>query len=217
MSLLDFARGPALQWALIIMIAGILWRLVGTLFLVRAKVLSKPRSNKIAWAGIRTVLKRSWLNPEISKTSMFQQITGYVFHIGLFVVILLFVPHIEFFKGLLGFSWPGLPTEIVTVSAALTLAVLVALLIRRMTNPVLKAISSVDDYISWIVTTAPLVTGLLAFAHLGPRYETMLAIHLLTVAVLMIWIPFGKLMHMLLFVPSRAQLGAKFERRGVEA
>jgi nitrate reductase gamma subunit len=217
MTLLDFARGPALQWALVIMIAGILWRLVGTLFLVRARVLSKPRSNRLFAAGVRTVFKRSWLNRELGKSGMFQQVTGYVFHIGLFIVILLFVPHIEFFKGLLGFSWPGVPNEIVTVSAALTIAVLVALLIRRITHPVLKAISNADDYISWAVTTAPLVTGLMAFAHLGLRYETMLAIHLLTVALLMIWIPFGKLMHMLLFIPSRAQVGAKFERRGVEA
>jgi nitrate reductase gamma subunit len=217
MTLLDFARGPALQWALIIMIAGVVWRLVGALFLVRTRALSKPRSNRLMWAAVRTVFGRSWLNREIAKTSMFQQITGYVFHIGLFIVILLFVPHIEFFKGILGFGWPGVPNEIVTVSAALTIAILVALLVRRMTNPVLKAISNADDYISWIVTTAPLVTGLMAFAHLGPRYETMLAIHLLTVAALMVWIPFGKLMHMLLFIPSRAQLGVKFERRGIEA
>ena len=217
MTLLDFARGPALQWALIIMLAGIVWRLVGTLFLARSRVLSKPRSDAYLAAGVRTVLKRSWLHGELSKAGMFQQVTGYILHIGLFVVILLFVPHIEFFKGILGFGWPGLPNDIVTVSAALTIAVLVALFVRRLTNPVLKSISNADDYISWFVTTAPLVTGLMAFAHLGPRYETMLAIHLLSVALLMIWIPFGKLMHMLLFIPSRAQLGVKFERRGVKA
>ena len=163
------------------------------------------------------MLNRSWLHGELSKAGMLQQVTGYILHIGLFITILLFVPHIEFFKGILGFGWPGIPNNIVTVSAALTIAVLVALLVRRLTNPVLKSISNADDYISWFVTTAPLVTGLMAFAHLGPRYATMPAIHLLSVALLMIWIPFGKLMHMLLFIPSRAQLGVKFERRGVKA
>jgi len=217
MTLLDFARGPALQWALIIMVAGVLWRLLGALFLMRNKVLSKPRSDAFATAALRTVVKRSWIGGELGKVSRYQQATGYVFHIGLFIVILLFVPHIEFIRGITGVSWPGLPNDVVTVSAALTIAVLVALLIRRLTHPVLKAISNVDDYISWLVTTLPLVTGVMAFAHWGPRYETMLAIHLLSVAVLMIWIPFGKLMHMLLFIPSRAQLGVKFERRGVKA
>ena len=35
MTLLDFARGPALQWALIIMVAGMLWRFFGVLLLMR--------------------------------------------------------------------------------------------------------------------------------------------------------------------------------------
>jgi len=216
MTLLDFARGPALQWALIIMVAGILWRLLGALFLLRNKVLSKPRSNAFMTAAIRTVITRSWTGGELGKVSRYQQATGYVLHIGLFIVILLFVPHIEYIKGITGLSWPGLPNDVVTVSAALTIAVLVALLIRRITHPVLRTISNADDYLSWLVTMAPLVTGVMAFAHWGPRYETMLAIHLLSVAALMVWIPFGKLMHMFLFVPSRAQLGVKFERRGVK-
>jgi hypothetical protein len=33
----------------------------------------------------------------------------------------------------------------------------------------------------------------------------------------LIWFPFGKLMHGLLWVPSRATEGALFERKGVEA
>ncbi|MEN8176610.1 MAG: nitrate reductase [Pseudomonadota bacterium] len=217
MTLLDFARGPALQWALIIMIVGILWRLLGALLLMRTKVLSKPRSNALTVAGLRTVFRRSWLYGGLEKVSRFQLVTGYILHVGLFIVILLFVPHIEFFRGLIGFSWPGLPNDVITISAALTVAVLIALLVRRLTHPVLKVISNADDYISWLVTTLPLVTGIMAFAHWGLRYETMLALHLLSVALLMIWIPFGKLMHMLLFIPSRAQLGAKFERRGVRA
>jgi nitrate reductase gamma subunit len=217
MTLLDFARGPALQWALIIMIAGIIWRLIGTLFLVRNKVLSKPRSDALFMGGMRTVFTRMYVGGELGKVSRYQQATGYILHIGLFIVILLFVPHIEYFKGIIGFGWPGLPNDVVTVSAAVTIAVMVALLVRRMTHPVLKTISSVDDYITWFVTMAPLVTGVMAFAHWGPRYETMLAIHLLSVALLMIWFPFGKLMHTFLFIPSRAQLGVKFERRGVRA
>ncbi|MFM1892366.1 MAG: hypothetical protein RLZ44_1443, partial [Pseudomonadota bacterium] len=111
----------------------------------------------------------------------------------------------------------GVPTEVVTISAALTIAMLAFVLYRRMTDPVLRAISNADDYISWFVTTLPLVTGMMAFSHLGPRYETMLALHILSAELLFIWIPFGKLMHMFLFIPSRAQEGVKFERRGVKA
>ena len=74
MTLLDFARGPALQWALIIMIAGMLWRFFGVLLLMRGKVLSKPRSDRTVMAGLRTILKRSWIPPVMIKRTRFQRL-----------------------------------------------------------------------------------------------------------------------------------------------
>jgi len=52
-------------------------------------------------------------------------------------------------------------------------------------------------------------------AHLGLRYETMLAIHILSFELLLIWFPFGKLMHLFFVFPSRYNVGAIFARRGV--
>ena len=48
-----------------------------------------------------------------------------------------------------------------------TAASLLVALILRLTNPVLRLISSVDDYISWLMTFLPVVTGLMAATHLG--------------------------------------------------
>ena len=59
----------------------------------------------------------------------------------------------------------------------------------------LRLISTGNDYFTWLITTLPVLTGLLAVSHLGARYETLLAIHLLSIAALLIWFPFGKLMH----------------------
>jgi nitrate reductase gamma subunit len=217
MSLLDFARGPALQWSLTIMIGGILFRLVGALLLARTRPLSKPRSNTVAWGGLRTVITRNWLPAVLGKKVMLQQITGYLLHIGLFVTILLYTPHIQFIRGLTGLSWPGVPNLVITVASAVTVATMIYLLFRRLSHPVLRRISGPDDYLSWLVTFLPLITGVLAFSHIGLRYETMLAVHILTVELLFIYLPFGKLMHMFTFIPTRAQLGAFFERRGVRA
>jgi len=60
---------------------------------------------------------------------------------------------------------------------------------------------------------------MMAFGHqnLGVNYEALLAVHILSVELLMIWFPFGKLMHMFLLFPGRYQLGEKFEFRGVQA
>ncbi len=217
MTLLEFARGPAMSWALIILVAGLTWRLAGLLLLLRRRDLSRPRNTHTWWGGFRTIFTRFWPHREFLRPTAFHLAMGYVLHIGLFVVVFLFVPHILYFKGLLGISWPGLPNKVVLLAGALTLGALVAFLVRRLTHPVMRTISGWDDYFSWLVVTLPVVTGLMAFSHLGARYETLLAWHLLSVELMLIWLPFGKLAHAVLFIPSRAQLGAWFQRRGVRA
>jgi nitrate reductase gamma subunit len=217
MSLLDFARGPALQWSLYIFVFGVLWRILGAALVKRAVDLSTPRgsSGDRVMGGLRTILTRSVPPETFEKRIRFSHITGYLWHIGYFVVFFLFVPHILFLKSAVGFGWPGLPNPMVLVVGAITLATLVALLFRRITHPVLRLISSVDDYISWAVATLPLVTGFMVVTRIGPAYETMLALHILSFELLLIWFPFGKLMHAFFVFPSRYSVGAIFARRGV--
>ena len=103
---------------------------------------------------------------------------------------------------------------VIHVAAAITLAALIAALVRRIRHPVLRMLSNFDDYFSWIVTTAPVITGLMAVAHFGGRYETLLAIHILSFEVFLIWFPFGKLMHSFIAFGSRYTTGVTFTRRG---
>lgn len=214
MSLLEFARGPALQWSLYILVIGVAWRLVGVLLLRRKTDLSEPRSTATVTGALRTIWQRMWPRKEFQARTAYSQTIGYVFHFGLALVVFGFIPHILFIKDLTGLSWPGLPSNIVYLIGVVTLAALIMALVRRMTHPVLRLLSNFDDYFSWIVTTAPVLTGLLAVAHLGARYETLLAIHILSVELLFIWFPFGKLMHAIFVVFSRGSTGAVFARRG---
>jgi nitrate reductase gamma subunit len=86
-----------------------------------------------------------------------------------------------------------------------------------MIHPVMRMITRADDYLSLIVIISALVTGLMAYAHMGLRYETMLALHFISVEVLFIWIPFSKLAHMFFWLLSRYRIGTFFERKGVKA
>ncbi len=219
MSLLDFARGPALEWSLIIMVIGVVWRLAGTFLFKGQKYLSKPKGTKFVSAGLMAIANKSFPPHELEKRITFQHYTGYLFHIMLFIVVFLFEPHIAFFDWALGISWPGLPTNVITFSSAVTVIILIALGIRRATDPVMKKLTTLDDWISYFLTITPFITGMMAFAHqnIGVRYEDLLALHILNVCLLMIWIPFGKLMHMFLLFPGRYQMGEKFEYRGVKA
>jgi nitrate reductase gamma subunit len=217
MTLLEFARGPGLQWSLIILVVGIVWRLSGALLLGSRKDLSTARKASGVADGLGTIATRSLPAEAFEKRIRFQHVSGYAWHIALFITVLFFGPHILFFESILGFGWPNLPNGIVVFAGAVALGVLIALLIRRATHPVQKLLSNFDDYFSVIVTMLPLVTGFLAYAHVGGRYETLLAIHLLSIEALFIWFPFGKLMHTAMTFPSRYQAGTSFGRKGVKA
>ena len=48
-------------------------------------------------------------------------------------------------------------------------------------------------------------------------YRGPLAVHLLMLELLLVWFPFGKLMHAFLVLPARMQLATFFGRRGVRS
>jgi nitrate reductase gamma subunit len=216
MDLLAFARGPALKVALIIFCVGVAWRIVGFALLRLRRDFNKPRAPIVQWMtrGLVAVGSRSWPHPEFIPRTGAGEALGYSYHIGLFILVLLFGPHIVFLGSFLGVTWPGLPSGLITVISVLTLTLFLAVLFRRLTHPVLRMLSNFDDYFSWLVTALVLVTGLAATAHIGAPYETLLAVHILSVDLLLVWFPFGKLMHAFYLVPSRAINGALLARKG---
>jgi nitrate reductase gamma subunit len=146
-------------------------------------------------------------------------VNPYVYHLGLALIAFGYLPHIEFLHRVAGVSWPGLPNAVMYVAAGATIVSLCIALLFRLTDPVLKLISSAGDYATWVVTMLPLLTGMALIAEPagGGGDPVRLALHLLSLELLLAWFPFGKLMHAILFVPGRAQIGAFLGRRGVRA
>src|ERR1700722_8086804 len=216
MDLLGFARGPALKVALAVFCLGITWRIVGFALLRIRRDLNAPRASvlKSLGSGLVTVGSRSWPHREFIGRTGAGEALGYSYHLGLFTVVLLFTPHIAFLGSLFAVTWPGLPSSLITVISVLTLTLFVAVLFRRVTNSVMRMLSNFDDYFSWFITMLVMVTGLAATAHIGGPYQTLLALHILSVDVLLIWFPFGKLMHAFYIFPSRAINGALLSRKG---
>ncbi|MBN8486270.1 MAG: nitrate reductase [Burkholderiales bacterium] len=157
-----------------------------------------------------------WPRRDIFPRTVFTTVNSYVFHLGLAVVVFGLAPHIVFLRDLLGLHWPALPSNLVFAVAVVTLASLVGALVFRVSSPVTRLISRRSDYLSWLLTFLPVLTGLLATAHLGARYETLLAIHLFSIAAFLVWFPFGMLMHAVLFAFSRGATGIRFSHRGVK-
>ncbi len=213
---LSWVRGQGFQIAVIIFIAGVIIRFAEILLLGRKTNLAEARGSEMG-GGLRTIVTRSVPDKSTLKRSTFTIVAGYIFHIGLFVTIFLFAPHIMMFKDVIGFGWPSIPTPIVDALAVISIIALLAILVHRMRDNVLKFISTKEDYLVWMLTILPLITGYIAFHRIGMTAPTLLAIHILSVELLLVAFPFTKLMHAFTLVMARWYSGAISGYRGVES
>ncbi len=226
MDLLDFTRGPLLWFSLAVFVLGTAWRLWAILRLPALADRSparegSPSPSLAAWRGIRDGL---WPRVDIARARRFAAFNAYVFHIGLAVVFFGYAPHIAFVRRIVGIGWPAFPDPVMYLGAAVTVVSLVIALVWRFTDPVRRLLSTSDDWISWTLVFLPFITGMAVLgtpsADIAQRvqviYRGPLAVHLLTLELLLIWFPFGKLMHAVLFAFSRGATGVRFGHRGVQ-
>ena len=214
LELLTWARGPGLTIALAICAFGILLRLFEIFGLGRKADLSRAREHSPG-SGWRTIFSRSLPPPGLLKRAPVTYIGGYVFHLGFAITLLFFVPHIELARSLVGIGWPGLPMPVVDISAVAAMLGLLAVLASRLANPVKRFLSGFQDYLAWLLTFLPLATGYLAFHHLLIDYTLALALHILSVELLLVALPFTKLFHTVSVFVSRWYNGDIFGRKGV--
>lgn len=213
---LVLVRGPLFDIALTIFAFGVILRLIEILILSRKLDLSEPRGSEFR-SGMGTVLRRFIPDREKLEASPVVTLLGYLFHVGFFLCLLFFVPHIELIHSVLGVRWPGLPTALVDATAVVTMLALVGLLINRITSPLLRFLSTFEDYFLLVVVFLTLFTGYLAFHRVVSPYPTVLGLHLLSVELLLVIFPFTKLMHTFTAFMGRYYNGAISGRRGVES
>ena len=224
MDLLDWARGPLLYAALAVFVLGVAWRLFALSRLPITLSVAPARTKFNKTDALGAALTCMWPRKGMRYSATLVTLNPYVFHIGLALVFFGYGPHIAFIRRLTGLGWPALPDVVMYLSAAATIVSLLVALLFRLTDPVLKKISRADDMVTWLVTMLPLVTGMAVIgepsasilAHKIVLYQDPLAIHLLSLELLLIWFPFGKLMHAFLFLPGRMQLATFLGRRGVQ-
>ena len=222
MTLLEFARGPALWFSLAVLAAGTLWRVLAIWRLGARPDLSEPRETRALAGALRGILVHMLPRAQVSRGTAIAYLNGYVYHLGLAAIAFGYLPHIHFVKRLTGLSWPALPEPAVFVAVGLTFVSLFIALIARLTDPVRRLLSGFDDYFSWFVVLLPLATGMIAIhqsypagaAPMPPLDPLPLAVHLLSVELLFVWLPFGKLAHAFLVFFSRGSTGAALARKG---
>ena len=216
MTLLDFARGIGLQIAVLVLIVGLCCRFSAILLLRQRPQLALSRASLLGQiaGGAAMIFSRSVPRRSFRRRIGISILLSTIFHVGLFTIIFGGAPHILVIHQLIGLSWTNLPKGVVVVISGLTLAAMIAMLIRRIVHPVMRLLSTADDYLTWLFVFLPVVTGILLSGETIAGYETLLALHILSVEMMMIWLPFGKLMHGVLVIASRGTMGFNFARKG---
>jgi nitrate reductase gamma subunit len=213
--LLEWLRGTGLQISGAILVLGLIYRALHLLLLGRRPNLAEPRGSE--WrGGLRTVWHRSLFTGKQTSRGYLILGAGYVFHLGFLISLLFLSQHIDLFRSILGFGWPALPPAIISVAAALGIAAMVALLVQRMIDPVKRLLTDFQDYLTWTLTFLPLLTGFLLKQIGGADYQQMLVLHIASVELLMIVIPFTKLAHMVTLFSARWYNGAIAGYKGVD-
>jgi nitrate reductase gamma subunit len=211
---LTWIRGTGLNIATGIFVFGTLLRLMEIYTLGRKTDISLPRHRSGA-SGLHTIFRRSLPPPGMFKRSPTGYAAGYLFHIGLFIIVLFSAQHIKLIQSLTGISWPNFPSSFIDATAIVTLAAMLLVLVERIMKPVKRFLSTFADYASLALTFLPLLTGYLATHHLLLPYTLMLALHILSFELLLIFLPFTKLIHVFTLWGSRWYNGDANGHKGV--
>jgi nitrate reductase gamma subunit len=199
--------------AVAVFVIGILWRVIAVFRHGSRNDLAEPRGSA-AQGAFWTFFSRFKPRHEIATTINLHVVAGYMFHVGLFVLLLFAAPHIKFAQEhILGFGWPAMPYWLFVVSAQVAFAGLLLLWLHRVLHPVTRLISRADDHISTILVFVVMLTGCMA---LFESYTGLRVVHRFTVELFMVYFPFSSLMHAILFASSRGYTGALFGLRGVK-
>jgi hypothetical protein len=217
---LTFARGPLFYASLVIFVGGMFYRLVRILMLGWTKDRIPSRGSK-AGGVAKTYLKSiliwpfiHWVKRTFNRNPVIY-LAGGLFHLSLFIILILGTAHMLVWQSLLGFGWPTLPLPIVDWMAAVGIVAMLGLLIHRIVNPVMKLITGPAEWTNWSLVFLPMVTGYIMTHHLFFQYQVLFSLHMLSVDLLLIWIPFSRIAHFMFYFFSRTIHGAEFGKRAV--
>ncbi len=214
-NLLELARGPLLKFSLLLMALGLLravllqiwelgwaWSRAGDHFIPWSLTLRRNLAWLLPWRYLR-VLERRLYN-----------FTSFLFHVGVILVPVCLAGHVAIFKESFGISWPQLPQVAADWLTGLTLLAIAGLLFGRMTHRASREMSKPQDWLLPLLCAAPFISGWLA-AH--PAWcpvdlRAIYLVHLLSAELLLVLVPFSKLVHIVLFWVSQGstELGWRF-------
>ncbi len=211
-----FVNGPLVWIAFGVFVFGSLWQVISLYKMSK-------RTDKVFYdhynSGAAAASVWAWLLPFGSRSLREHPgmaLGTFVFHLCLILVPLFALGHATTLEFNRGIAWPALPDGAADAMTLLFLAAAAFMLIRRFALPQVRIVTECKDYVVWVITVLPFVTGYMSYHKMLLDPDTMLMLHVLTGCLMLVCIPFTKLSHMFLFFMTRAFIGSEFARRGTK-
>jgi nitrate reductase gamma subunit len=208
-SIYNFVTGPMVWVSVIVFVAGSLYRII-SMALLATKKDPLVYHYMSARYGLRSILH--WITPFASvnmRKHPVMTIVAFAFHISLFMAPLFLFAHVALINEAWNISWWFMPD---TTADALTLIVISAcifFLMRRISQPEVKYLTTASDYIILTIVAAPFITGFWTY-HQFAGFEIAGILHIVSGEIMLAAIPFTSLSHMLFFPFMRGYMGSEF-------
>ena len=208
MDIYELVRGPFAWVALIIFVAGSLYRIIAMLVTGNKEPALDPSTS--FKGAVRSILHG--LIPFGSTYMRKQPVFAIVtigFHLCVIILPLFLLAHIILWYESWQILWWSLPDLLADLMAVWVILACIYFIGRRWVVPEVKKVTRPSDILLPVIVLLTFLTGFLAYHQWGP-YRPIMILHVLTGEILLIAIPFSKLAHMLFFMFSRAYMGAEF-------
>ena len=208
-SFYNFVSGPLAWVAFLLFICGSIYRIVSML----KQVAEKERFifTYMSWRySLRSILH--WIVPFATVNWRRQPVltvVTFAFHICLLITPIFLLSHVVLWDEAFNVSWWTLPDALADVMTVIVILGAVYFLVRRLSLPEVKFVTSASDFFILAIVAAPFVTGFLAY-HQWFAYPLMMGLHVLAGDIMLAAIPFTRLSHMLFSPFTRAYMGSEF-------
>lgn len=206
--MLDWAGGPIFRFAFTLMVLGVLRAVCLAVSDTVAGSLTTPDRDefrrKLRWRVLwftfpSVVLRERGLCPTRASFAYHSALccTSLVFRFSAIVLPAFMVEHVYLWERGLGLNWGSIPTSIADVLGIVTIVAGLTLFFGRMYSPVLRKIEPAWAFLRPLILLLPFASGMLAMrpAWCPVDYHVMMLIHLLSAALVMVMIPFGRLLN----------------------
>jgi len=203
----NLMRGPLVWIAFLVFIGGSIYQVRNLILLAKKEKVVYP------YMSLKFTLRSlfHWLMPFASvnwRRHPVITIVTFIFHIGIVILPIFVLGHIVLIKESWGIRWWNISEGWGDILTLFVIGGSIFFFLRRIFAPEVRFVTFYSDYLILAVTFMPFLTGFLAYHQLLLPNKTMVILHMLFGEIMLISVPFTRIIHMFYFFLTRAYMGS---------